>query len=104
MTELDVNTLIKELQALKLRVARLERENKESAEQRTTTNNELAVGDRVIIKNRTHKPKNWPPEKDWSDKKERIATVTKITVNQVYFTTDNGTRTWRAPHNLNTIH
>jgi hypothetical protein len=56
MTEVDVNKLIEELQELKLRMARLERENKTS-EQRTTTNNELAVGDRVTIKNRIHKPK-----------------------------------------------
>jgi hypothetical protein len=104
MTEIDVNKLIEELRALKLRVARLERENKESTEQRTTTNKALAVGDRIFIRNRIHKPKNWPPEKDWSDKKERTATVTKITTNQVHFTTDNGTRTWRAPHNISKLH
>jgi hypothetical protein len=104
MTEIDFNELIKELKEPKLRVARLEREDNISAEKRTTTNDELTVGDRVTIKTRIHKPKNWPPEKDWSDKKERTATVTKVTTNQVHFTTDNGTRTWRAPHNLNKIH
>jgi hypothetical protein len=105
MTEIDISELIvEELKELKLRVARLEREDKTTAEQQTTADNELIVGDRVTIKNQTHKPKTWPPEKDWSDKKERTETVTKVTPHQVHFTTDNGTRTWQAPHNLSKIH
>lgn len=100
MTEIDVDELIHELRELKLRVARLEREHKTDTESPAPNKSVLAVGDRVKIKNRVRKPQNWPTEKDWTESKERTATVTKVTPKQIHYITDNGTQTWRAPHNL----
>jgi hypothetical protein len=59
------------------------------------------TGDRVRIKNKIRKPATAGPS--WTEIKERLATVTRITVDQVHLTTDNGTKTWRAPNNLRLI-
>ena len=61
----------------------------------------LRTGDRVRIKNKIRKPATAGPS--WTENKERLATVVRITVDQVHLTTDNGTKTWRAPNNLRLI-
>jgi hypothetical protein len=58
----------------------------------------IRVGDRVRIKNKVRKPATAGPS--WSETRERAATVTKVTPEQVHVITDNGTKTWRAPNNL----
>jgi hypothetical protein len=103
MTEIDVEDLILELKELKLRVARLEHNNRANTDTTSAPDSTLSVGDRVRIKNKTRKPQHWPTDKQWTDSKERTATVTKTTPTKIYFTTDNGTQTWRAPHNLQKI-
>jgi hypothetical protein len=103
MTEIDVEDLIRELKELKLRVARLESDSNANTKTTSAPDSTLSVGDRVRIKNKTKKPQHWPANKEWTDSKERTATVTKTTPTKIYFTTDNGTQTWRAPHNLQKI-
>ena len=48
-------------------------------------------GNRVCIKNKVRKPATAGPA--WSESRERLATVTKIRVDQVHIRTDNGTMT-----------
>lgn len=63
--------------------------------------NGIAEGDRIRIKNRVRKPATWISENsEWTEAKERLATVTQVTQGQIHFVTDNGTRTWRAPNNV----
>jgi hypothetical protein len=62
----------------------------------------LRTGDRVRIKNKIQRPATAGPlslTENW----ERLATMTKITVDQIRIITDNGTRTWRAHNNLRLI-
>jgi hypothetical protein len=56
-------------------------------------------GDRVRVKNQVKKPANWGSDV-WNHRQARLATVTFATTERVYFVTDNGVTTWRAPHNL----
>lgn len=105
--DIDIDDLIAELSALRIRVARLEADrDKENAVRvapvaaAAVALGDLEVGDRVRIKNKVRKPATWPSATPWSEERERIATVTRVTTEQVHFVTDNGTRTWRAPNNL----
>lgn len=110
-----IDTLIAELKSLKIReadiIAQLETAAAEQRRgQRRETNtdtrvvvsgtNALARGDRVRITNRVRKPATWNNDIRWEEDKERSATVTKVTPDQVHIVTDNGVRTWRAPNNL----
>jgi hypothetical protein len=120
MAERQIEELIRELRTLKLRVATLEAENdeqrvrRESSEySRTITTassssthsvervNDIGRGDRVRITNTVKKPAYWT--KAWDEKKERLATVTKVTPSQIHFRTDNGVNTWRAPNNVRKV-
>jgi hypothetical protein len=49
-------------------------------------------GDRVRLRNKIRKPATAGPS--WSETHERLATVTKVTLEQVHIGTDNGTKTW----------
>ena len=110
MEDRTFEELIEELQALRIRenaiIAQLEEANNR---QRTdnTTNEQAATakglkrGDRVRIRNKIRKPATAGPT--WSEARERLATVTRVTTDQVHITTDNGTRTWRGPNNLQLI-
>jgi hypothetical protein len=62
--------------------------------------NGIAKGDRVRIKNRVRKPATWTSTTEWTEAKERVATVTRVTREQIHFVTENGTHTWRAPNNV----
>jgi hypothetical protein len=61
-------------------------------------------GDRVIIKNKLHKPAFWDDNTEWCESEGKTATVTEVLLRgpteQVHFITDNGVHTWRAPNNL----
>ena len=96
----DIEDLLRQIRDLTLRVARLEQE-KTNAEHSTNDNrSELIVGDRIRITNRIRRPVNWPADKPWTEAKERSAVVTSVTTDRVYFTTDNGTLSWRQPQNI----
>ena len=62
--------------------------------------NGIARGDRVRIKNRVRKPATWTSKVEWTEAKERVGTVTRVTPEQIHFVTENGTQTWRAPNNV----
>ena len=79
-----------------------------STRQKTTrttplTVNGISQGDRVTIKNKIRRPATCSDETKWTKEKERVATVTRVTKDQIHFVTDNGTRTWRAPNNLSKL-
>lgn len=115
MAEKQIEELTKELRTLKIRVATLEaendqrvrRESREHTRALATPSNEkeqvngIGIGDRVRITNHVKKPAYWT--KAWDEKKERVATVTKINPLQIHFRTDNGVNTWRAPNNVRKI-
>ena len=117
MNENEVGHLIAELKALKIRastiVAQLEAHKQEGPRNegnKTSTGNEqeftvngLKKGDRVRIKNKVKKPATWPDERPWIKEAARLATITRVTKDQIHFRTDNGTATWRAPNNLERI-
>jgi hypothetical protein len=99
MNETDIDRLLTELTALKIRVDRLETEQRGD---QASLNGErkIQVGDRVKIRNKVRKPTTWPKDKAWTEPLERQATVTRITNDRVYITTKNGTHTWRHLNNL----
>jgi hypothetical protein len=123
MENTSIGTLLNELKALKIQeskikaretqiISEIEALNRESKgietidKKRSTTDGEAKVsvngisqGDRVVIKNKVTKPATCV-DKNWTKERERIATVTRVSKDQIHFVTDNGTRTWRAPNNL----
>ena len=112
MEDRTFEELIEELQALRIRenaiIAQLEgAKNKArtgintNSTQAPATANGLQKGDRVRIKNKIRRPATAGP--GWTETRERLATVTRVTPDQVHITTDNGTRTWRGPNNLQLI-
>jgi hypothetical protein len=114
MTDTAVEDIIRELQALRIRVAHLERANERVAQperanearspsaRETPVANGLRIGDRVRVTNKVRRPAT--AGSDWSEARERLATVTRVTREQVHIITDNGTRTWRGPNNLKLVH
>ena len=66
-----------------------------------TANGDLRVGSRVRVKNKIRKPAT--AGSDWTEQKERVGIVTGIRGDQVHFITENGTKTWRNPNNLEAI-
>jgi hypothetical protein len=116
MEDRTFEELIEELRALRIRetviIAQLEEANnrtragtRETSASRnhriSATANGLKRGDRVRIRNRVRRPATAGPT--WNEERERLATVTRVTADQVHITTDNGTRTWRGPNNLQLI-
>jgi hypothetical protein len=117
MENKKIQELIKELKRLQLREAAIvslieatnagRDENEFTHEEGTerhidATEHGVEKGDRIRIKNQVKKPANWGRD-FWEYKQARIATVTFVTVDRIYFVTDNGIRTWRAPHNVERI-
>jgi hypothetical protein len=107
----ELNELIEQLRLLQIEqasvVARIEALNNIPAAtaqaitvQEERVNGISAGDDRVRIKNKVRKPATWSSAIVWTEARERLATVTRVTRDQVHFVTDNGTRTWRAPNNL----
>lgn len=117
-SERNIEELIEELRALRLRETAVIAEIEGAIEARTrrTTGtisndnnigatpqleavvNGIRRGDRVRITNKVRKPATAAPT--WTEQKEREATVTRVTPQQIHIVTDNGTRTWRGPNNL----
>lgn len=63
--------------------------------------NQLSKGNRIRITNRVRKPATWNNETAWD--KGCLATVMRVTPEQVHIITDNGISTWRVPNNLKRI-
>jgi hypothetical protein len=108
MNDETLELLIAELKDLRIRVARLEADKVNERTTPSTNDGEegtfdLKKDDRVQITNRVRKPATWPNSVTWDKEKERNATVTKVTTDQIHIITDNGTRTWRAPNNLKRV-
>jgi hypothetical protein len=115
MEDTNLAGLIEELRALKIRETEIVAELRRANDARTGTNiqrdtpaavvansNEHKRGDRVRITNKVRKPAS--AGQTWTEAKERLATVTSVNETQVFILTDNGTRTWRGPNNLRTLH
>jgi hypothetical protein len=94
--------LTEELRALNLRTQRLEAELRAIRQREVPDEHTNFVkGDRVRITNRVNRPSSWLRPWDTKEiKTERRATVTRSTKDRVWIVTDNGTKTWRAPRNL----
>jgi hypothetical protein len=116
MQRKSVNELIQELQQLRIRETAVIAEIREAIEVRDGAEQDIEIddveqpaavqhglrtGDRVRIKNKVRRPATAGPS--WSETRERLATVTRVTVDQVHIITDNGTKTWRARNNLSLI-
>ena len=107
----NIDSLINELRSLKLRVSQVENQLRERREQEevavatpVTSHDALTRGDRVRIINKIKRPANWLARWDEQDiENERRATVAHLVRDQVWIVTDNGTKTWRAPNNLERI-
>jgi hypothetical protein len=116
MIDDEIEDLIAEWETLRIRADEIVRQLETASARRTnaisginarTLPNEhgpivngLKKGDRVIIKNKVNKPATWPIDKAWVQEEARLATVTRVTKEQIHFVTDNGVATWRAPNNL----
>lgn len=115
MEDKTFEELIEELRNLRIKetaiIAQIEKVNRNRTpgaqtadaheDNRAVIANGLKRGDRVRIKNKVRRPATAGPT--WSEANERLATVTRVTAEQVHITTDNGTKTWRGPNNLKLI-
>jgi hypothetical protein len=118
MGDKEVQALIAEWQKLRIRADPIVRQL-EAVNARRTSIDSIAApvvhkshlmvnglgrkGDRVRIKNKVSKPTTWSIEKPWRREEAKLATITRVTREQVHFVTDNGVSTWRAPNNLERI-
>lgn len=108
----SIEILTNELRALKVRVSQVENQLREALQEQQVEeeatiappNTPFARGDRVRIINKIKRPANWLARWDERDiENEQRATVTHRVRDQVWIVTDNGTKTWRAPNNLERI-
>jgi hypothetical protein len=110
----SVDALIQELKALQLReaevLALIEQANKRRdlaaghhgvyTEHGTNIDHGFEQGDRIRITNKVTKPAHWGVNDIWQYRDAQRATVTFTTKERIYFVTDNGVTTWRAPRNI----
>ncbi len=97
----QVALLIQELRSLKLRESLL-LDELEVASGRSSSNarasSTLSVGDRIRVRNLIRKPSDWT--RPWKTSISRLATITAVQNDRVYFITDNGLETGRAMKNV----
>jgi hypothetical protein len=111
----SVDDLTKEIAHLRIKLsaaeAKLAVTKPTAVDEASPGTNNYVTGDRVRITNKIVQPAHY--ENDWDDaarERERQATVTHTvaarpkTPTQVWFLTDNGTTTWRAPKHLERVH
>ena len=72
-------------------IARIEDLSRTSENDKKTYN----IGDRVLITNDIKVKRNTT-----ATRKDRLGTVTKVTSKRIFILTDSGTKTWRAPKNV----
>ena len=84
---------LSELERTERRVirARAAREARNRVAQETNTHRGFLIGDRVVVINR------------YDELHQEEGNVTRISRNFVYFTLDNGTTRYRAPHNIRVV-
>lgn len=93
----SIEELIAQLKLIKIQeaniIARIEaaahKKDEDKSETTRPATNRLTKGDRVRITNRVRKPATWNNETAWDEDKGRLATVTKVTPEQVHIITDN---------------
>jgi hypothetical protein len=104
MQDKTISELINELKQLRVREAQVIFLLERATEQQGSgvADHGIERGDRIRIKNQVKKPSNWGDD-PWVYREARLATVTHTTAERVYFVTDNGVSTWRAPHNVESI-
>jgi hypothetical protein len=111
MSEDRVERLIQQVQALQLEVTNIQQELKQhnrcqqaspttSPSHPTVTHNLLQPGDRVRILNQVKKTRSWDTTREFIHQQAKLATVTAVVNNRIYFTTDNGIHTWRSRRNI----
>ena len=111
MEDRRIDDLIAELNRLRIvRVAQLEaRQDIVVIDEEVDDVNDNVIvgpvkeGDRIRITNRVKKPATWTGPGVWDKEREKVATMTQVTRNQIHFVTDNGTQTWQAPNNVERI-
>lgn len=88
-----VDDIIQKIQQLRLKETQLFSQLKAARQTEVDISiSELNVGDRIRITNRNHSPS------------VRTGTVTRITPDRIYLTTDNGVNTWRLAKNVTKLH
>jgi hypothetical protein len=110
MSKEDISKLITELKELKIRELQVLNALESAIQNQTepTPNAPTAaapgttarlpifqIGDQVVITNKISSPNN-----RFANKGDRTAVVLKVALSRVDIKTSNGTKTWRAPHNL----
>ena len=105
MSNQSVDKLIQELKKIRIQETKIVSQLEEARSRETcralqaptiTTNpNPFEKGDRVKIINKVRLPKGRTATND-----DRLAVVTVVEGDKVYFTTNNGTKTWRLHKNL----
>jgi hypothetical protein len=110
MDDNEINDLISELKTLKIRASIIVKQLEAVNVRRTSVSNgttmPIANNERALTVNgliagiKVNKPATWPIEKAWVREESRLATVTRVTREQIHFVTDNSITTWRAPNNL----
>ena len=116
MEDSRIDDLIRELRSLQLQVAqqlqaaaqhRVQEADEHRREDAQAVPHDLPrhangfrIGDRVHILNKIKKPANWNNVRQWLEVEAKTAVVTLVRDEQVFFITDNGVKTWRAPNNL----
>lgn len=113
MEDNRIDEIIAELRTLRIQVARLESEAAQRRDSRQhlsprqeqipVATHGYSIGDRVRILNKIKKPATWDNRIEWSEARARLGTVTEVRAKQIFFTTDNGVETWRAPNNLRKV-
>lgn len=103
MRRSSLESLVQELKELRIRQGEIIAE----LEEHTRPSNEEPVnfrrGDRVYVINRVRKPASWNNNNVWREAEAKRGTVTYCERDRIYFTSDNGVRTWRLAHNLQRI-
>jgi hypothetical protein len=118
MADNRIEALIKQVQALQVQVYYLT-EQQQLHQQDTVpvlahpSNSDQAPiqpktfpypGDRICILNTVKRPQNWDTNTKWDPSAAKLATITSIEYNRIYFTTDNGVTTaWRLLKNIRQI-
>jgi hypothetical protein len=102
-----IASLTKQVQALQLQVTGLQEELKQHNRSQqtppstsTVINTLIQLGDRIRITNTVKKPLSWDNAIEFNQQQAKLATVTAVVNNRIYFTTDNGIHTWRSRRNI----
>jgi hypothetical protein len=95
--DIAIKNLEKQLKELTLQVKDLKAELQRNNDQTSQPNPPILfrIGDRIRILNKIKRPSTWNNTQQWDPAAAKRATVTSITTDRVYFTTDNGISTWR---------